>query len=160
MTWASLNALGNVAGTQVNQATVGTLGGTLGYPAQAVLNELINKAQNLKLGKSKGGMEFKWARAVAQGNTVTLSDKDGIETKSKNSAAKCHEDDVFPINPGAGHIVIHQSKVPCERCRGSFLGWAAQRPCTIVVRAEEKYDQIPAGAIFLFSPTGNLRIWV
>jgi hypothetical protein len=158
MTWATLHNGETLYGKRIG--SVDNLGGMNGLPVQIVLSQLLNKAQGFGLTAVNKGMSFTWARAVVANDVVSIQNEASIVDTANKSAAICHEDRVFPVNPGTGHIVIRQNVAPCARCRAAFRAWAKQRASTIIVAADKGYDSSPDDTVFIFSPTGAAYQWI
>lgn len=159
MTWADLNAGKTVYGHRVSK--VNKLGGSQGLPDQPTLDALLSGAQGLALTSVYTGMSFAWANATVHSGTVTISKAtSATSAPHEKSASVCHEDNVFPVDPGSNlHMVIRQSMAPCSRCRASFQAWAKQRQSSIIVSADKGYDGSPDDTVFIFAPTGAVYQW-
>lgn len=157
MAWSDLHNNENVYGKRISK--IDKLGGTQGLPDQAVLGQLLAKAQGLGLPRVTTGMSFTWGQAVVLNGAVSVQNKTEIKDTGNKSAAICYEDRAFPVSPGDGHIVIRQSLAPCTRCRAAFRAWARQRGSTIIVSADKGYDAAADNTVFIFAPTGGVYQW-
>jgi len=157
MNWSELHGNETIYGKRIG--SVDKLGGMHGLPDQAVLNQLLDKAQRLDLEKVYTGMSFSWGRGVVANSKVTFHNEDKRKDTSNKSSAICYEDRAFPIEPGDGHLVIRQSLAPCARCRAAFRAWSKQRQSSIIVSADKGYDNAADNTVFIFAPTGAAYQW-
>lgn len=167
MTWADLHQGKTETGKSIDMQTLygfkddqtrvdHNKRGKTGLPDADVLGEMVSKAWDLKLKKLTGdGMAFHVTHCVVAAKKPVLTSKLNVLKSEKGGAAVCFEDVTLPVAlPADGDIVVHQSKAPCTRCRAAYKAWAKQRKCTIVVAADEGYDQSGPEPTFVFTPTG------
>ncbi|HNB89579.1 MAG TPA: hypothetical protein PLP91_04260 [Plasticicumulans sp.] len=157
MKWADLHQGQWIHGKRIG--SVDKLGGMHGLPEQTVLAQLLNKAQNLNLKPVYTGMSFTWCRAVVTNHQVSCQNESSQTDTDSKSPEICHEDRVFPVSPGDGHLLIRQNLAPCARCRAAFRAWAKSRGSTIIVVSDKGYDSSPDNTIFIFGPTGAAYQW-
>lgn len=134
-----------------------------GVPAHAYLSGLIEKAGKLKLKdppqKKSKGIAFHIVQAV--GDPPSYSQRYNEFVGSKQGSSVCYENQILPheaqwTESEPGHLVIHQSVAPCTRCRAGYAAWTKKRHATIVVYADEGYDQAPANSVFIFTPAADV----
>jgi len=126
-------------------------------PPAANLALMAAKAQGLKLkAVTSSGMAFHIVTCGITRGVLSTFQVSNEVVSAKQGARECYEDRLLPINTTVGHILVHQSLTPCERCRTGYSKWAQDRECTIVVSADGGYDQIPDNPIFFFSPNGTV----
>lgn len=129
--------------------------GKTALPDSETLTGMVNLANALKLKEGKGkGISFHVALCTVDDDGPAKVSAYNDFVNEKKGAAVCYEDVVMPVALGPGHILVHQSVAPCTRCRSGYKNWARQRRCTIVVSADEGYDQSGDNKVFIFAPTG------
>ena len=131
-----------------------------GMPDAAIVAKMVKKAQSLPLADGHKGIAFTVARCAVDSNGgIATSDqsKQFIYMYDRRGSGVCVEDSVLPKeykNNPIGPVLVHQSVAPCKRCRAGYKEWARQRVSTIVVSADENYDNCGANKVFIFTPTG------
>lgn len=112
MKWADLHQGQWIHGKRIG--SVDNLGGMHGLPEQAVLAQLLNKAQNLNLKPVYTGMSFTWCRAVVTHQQVSCQNESSQTDTDSKSPEICHEDRVFPVSPGDGHLRSARTSRPAR----------------------------------------------
>src|ERR1041385_5819973 len=163
MAWSDLCGKGVVVGKKIALNTLWGAGvqhdkrGKTELPAALTLGKMADKAQGLKVKESKGkGIGFSVVHCTIgnDGTTLNCTEKFNKFVNQKSGAAVCYEDTFLPIEIPAGHILVRQTVAPCTRCRSGYRAWAQDRRCTIIVSADEEYDQSGKNPVFVFTPTG------
>lgn len=133
--------------------------GKTNLPAATTLLAMVNQACKLSLISGLGsGIKFHVALCAVSNQGMTITSKLNKHQKEKTGSAVCYEDMVLPIEMTPGHILVHQSVAPCKRCRAGYKAWAQSRQCSIIVSADEGYDQSGDNKVFIFCPTGMVFV--
>ena len=128
-----------------------------GLPAAATLAAMVGGAEDLPIDdRGHRGIAFNVAHCTIANGGLNIQSVLNQRVRDKQGAAVCFEDVILPPNamPNQGHILVHQSVAPCERCRAGYKQWARNRRCTIIVSADDGYDGAADDSVFVFCPTG------
>lgn len=128
-----------------------------------LLGSMCSAAEKLAVSKPLGkydeelkGIDFHVAIFTVKSNSCKTVWHEPVTFK--RGAAVCFENTIFPLTcvVSGGHLLIHQTKCPCTRCRTAFSAWARQLNCIIIVAFDDRYDDLPPDGILIFLPTGEI----
>jgi hypothetical protein len=98
------------------------------------------------------GIAFRVGVAARSRGQTTLVDQVNQYVGGAKDPRLCFEDKVLPVEDAPpGFLVVHQSLVPCERCRSGYRQWAQQRAQGIIVAGDDGYDSTEENTVFLFT---------